>query len=473
MATLAERAPGLIDDEARFRAAHPAYAATEAIDALRAREFARLDAAGQVYLDYTGSSLYPASLVERHAARLRQGVFGNPHSANPTSLASSELIERGRARVLRYFRADPAEYAVVFTANASHALKLVGESYPFGAGDEFLLTFDNHNSVNGIREFDRARGARTRYLPLAPPDLRVDEGLLDAMLHPVPAGRHGLFAFPAQSNFSGVQHPLEWVARARDRGWDVLLDAAAFVPTNRLDLSLVRPDFVALSFYKMFGYPTGVGALLARRPALARLHRPWFAGGTIDVASVQADRHVLSAGSAAFEDGTADFLHIPAVELGLDLLDELGIELVHERVRMLTSWLLAELPSLKHGNGQPLVRLYGPPDEERRGGTLAFNLFDAQGRVIDHALVERRAAERRISLRTGCFCNPGAGEAALGLSREELERCFAEAGGPISYEELRRCVDPHESGAVRISLGLASSFADVHALRAELRGYLA
>jgi molybdenum cofactor sulfurtransferase len=470
--TTAERAGERAEAEERFRAAHPEYAATGAIDALRAREFARLDALGHVYLDYTGSSLYPASLVERHAARLREGVFGNPHSSNPTSLASTEVVERCRSRVLRYFRADPAEYAVAFTANASHALKLVGESYPFEAGDEFLLTFDNHNSVNGIREFDRARGARTRYLPLAPPDLRVDEPLLDEMLHAVPAGRHGLFAFPAQSNFSGVQHPLEWVARARARGWDVLLDAAAFVPSNRLDLSAVQPDFVALSFYKMFGYPTGVGALIARRAALARLHRPWFAGGTINVASVQADRHVLAEGSAGFEDGTPDFLHIPAVELGLDLLDELGVELVHQRVRLLTSWLLAELPSLRHANGEPLVRLYGPPGGDRRGGTLAFNLFDAEGRVVDHALVERRAAESGISLRTGCFCNPGAGEAALGLSREELERCFAEAGGPVTYTDLRRCVDPHESGAVRVSLGLASNFADVHALRAELRRYL-
>ena len=65
-----------------------------------------------------------------------------------------------------------------------------------------------------------------------------------------------------------------------------LLDAAAFVPTSKLDLSEVKPDFVPISFYKMFGYPTGLGALIARREALAKLHRPWFAGGTITVASV-------------------------------------------------------------------------------------------------------------------------------------------------------------------------------------------
>ena len=90
---------------------------------------------------------------------------------------------------------------------------------------------------------------------------------------------------------------------------------------------------MALSFYKMFGYPTGVGALVARKEALAKLHRPWFAGGTINVASVQADRFVLAAAPRAFEDGTLDFTNIPAVELGLDLLESVGIETVHGRVR--------------------------------------------------------------------------------------------------------------------------------------------
>jgi selenocysteine lyase/cysteine desulfurase len=68
-----------------------------------------------------------------------------------------------------------------------------------------------------------------------------------------------LFAYPAQSNFTGVQHSLTWIQEAHDQGSDVLLDAAALVPCHRLDLSLWHPDFVALSFYKMFGYPTGVG----------------------------------------------------------------------------------------------------------------------------------------------------------------------------------------------------------------------
>jgi molybdenum cofactor sulfurtransferase len=440
-----------------------ALRATERLDTLRQEEFSRLDRQGHVYLDYTGGSLYSEGQIRRHVEGLLNGVYGNPHSQNPSSVLSTEAIEATRGRVLDFFRADAEEYALIFTANASQALKLVGESYPFEAGDRFLLTFDNHNSVNGIREYDRLRGAETTYVPLRA-DLRVDELALNRELQRTVSGGHHLFAYPAQSNFSGVQHPLEWIERAHDAGWDVLLDAAAFVPTNRLDLSISKPDFVCLSFYKMFGFPTGVGALIARRDALGELHRPWFAGGTITVASVRADRHVMAPGEAGFEDGTPNFLAIPAVDYGLDLLDEVGLETVHRRVQALTGYLIAELSRLEHASGQRLVRIFGPRDVAARGGTIACNFYDGAGDLIDHHEIERLAAERNLSLRTGCFCNPGAGESALGLSRGELERCFVDYGA-MSVEDFRGCIDPSKgNGAVRISLGLVSNLADADAM---------
>ncbi|HYN20740.1 MAG TPA: aminotransferase class V-fold PLP-dependent enzyme [Thermoanaerobaculia bacterium] len=450
-----------LGSEAEFLALWPEYESTRALDRLRAAELRRLDRLQHVYLDYTGGGLYSESQIRRHAELLLGGVFGNPHSSNPSASATSEQVEACRRRVFSFFRASPEEYEVIFTANASHALKLVGESYPFSAGDQLLLTFDNHNSVNGLREFDRVRGAHTTYIPVIPPEMRVEEQRLDRFFDLARPGGHNLFAYPPQSNFSGVQHPLTWIERAQAKGWDVLLDAAAFVPTNRLDLSHWHPDFVALSFYKMFGYPTGVGALIARKTALAKLHRPWFAGGTIAVASVQADRFTPAPGAAAFEDGTPNYLALPAVEMGLDLLDSVGIETIHQRVRCLTGWLLERLQSMRHGNGVPLFALYGPKTAEMRGGTLALNFRDAQGHLVDHLRVEKRANRWRISLRTGCFCNPGAGELALGLTRDELVPCFRHAKGSMTYEDFRNCIHHEGTGAVRISLGLASNFADV------------
>ena len=284
-----------------FQWRYPAYAGTVVLDDMRARDYSRLDVAGHVYLDYTGGGLYADSQLARHRALLAGAVFGNPHSQNLPSRAMGARVEATRAQILEFFRASPEEYEVIFTANATGALRLVGESYPFGPGSRFLLTFDNHNSVNGIRQFARARGASVRYVPLTA-GLRVPEEALARDLQartPVRrrrlAGQRSgsaaasLFAFPAQSNFSGVQHPLAWIAQAQAAGYDVLLDAAAFAPASQLDLSRWHPDYVSLSFYKIFGYPTGIGALLARTPALARLRRPWYAGGTITFSSVRAE----------------------------------------------------------------------------------------------------------------------------------------------------------------------------------------
>jgi selenocysteine lyase/cysteine desulfurase len=142
---------------------------------------------------------------------------------------------------------------------------------------------------------------------------------------------------------------------------------------NRLDLKAVQPDFVTVSFYKMFGYPTGVGALLIRRHAFAKLRRPWFAGGTVNFASVQGQAHVLAPAEAAFEDGTLNYLSIPAVEIGLRHLQAIGMEIITERVRCLTGWVLDQLLALRHSNGRAMVRIYGPTTTQARGGTVTLN----------------------------------------------------------------------------------------------------
>jgi molybdenum cofactor sulfurtransferase len=448
-----------------FLSASSAYRATAAIDDLRARDYSRLDRAGLVYLDYTGAGLYAESQIRRHQEMLLNGVFGNPHSKSPTSLTSAAHVEAARLAVREFFRASAEEYEVIFTAGASAALKLVGESYPFSSRSTYLLTYDNHNSVNGIREFARAGGARVTYLPVDAAELRMDADIVREELAKPLSGSDNLFAYPAQSNFSGVQHPLGWIEEAHERGWDVVLDAAAFTPTNRLDLSVVKPDFVPLSFYKMFGYPTGMGALVVRRAALAKLVRPWFAGGTITLASVQGEGwHHLAPGATGFEDGTADFLGMPAVEIGIEHLSRVGIDAVHQRVSALAGWLLAQMHEMVHGNGAPMVRIFGPEDTEARGATIAFHLLDPLGRVYDVHKMEALAGDQRISLRTGCFCNPGDGEVAHRITAADMAACFVEPAA-VTFQECQDLIGTATGkmpNTIRVSLGLASNFADVY-----------
>lgn len=437
---------------------------------LRAAEFSRLDAGGHVYFDYTGGGLYGESQIRAHADVLLHQVLGNPHSQNPTSLASTHNVEAARDRILQFFDADPQEYEVIFTLNASGALKLIGESYPWEAGSRYLMTADNHNSVNGIREFAKARGASVEYLPLNR-ELRAEN--LEALLPTVDRSKPHLFAFPAQSNFSGVKHCLDWVELAHQRGYDVLLDAAAYVPTNRLSLREIHPDFLSISFYKMFGFPTGVGALLIRREMLNKLHRPWFGGGTVQFVSAQNQMHLLATAGEGFEDGTVNYLSIAAIPAGLDFLERVGMDNINAHVTELSSLLLGELLKLHHTNGQPLIKLYGPANMHMRGGTLSFNLTTPVGDLVDSDIIEQRANTENISVRTGCFCNPGAAEFAFEYLPDDTYRCFSILDlDQFTVQKFSTCMNDMPIGAVRASVGIATNENDVHRLVGFLNSFV-
>ena len=131
---------------------------------------------------------------------------------------------------------------------------------------------------------------------------------------------------------------------------------------------------------------------------------------------------------------------------------------------------------MKHSTGEPLVRVFGPTTTEARGGAVTVNFFDKDGNAIDHRYIESEANKVNISLRTGCFCNPGAGEIALGLSRVELDVCFTKTKTKnedrLSLDDFRLCFDGKSTGAVRISVGMVTNFNDVQAFLSFARGLL-
>jgi selenocysteine lyase/cysteine desulfurase len=169
--------------------------------------------------------------------------------------------------------------------------------------------------------------------------------------------------------------------------------------------------------------------------------------------------HVTGRG---FEDGTPNYLGIAAAAAGLDFIGEIGIERINAHVMRLTGVLLDGLKALVHTNGAPMVRIYGPPGLERRGGTVAFNVVDAEGELVDFRIVEQRANDASISIRTGFFCNPGAAEFAFDYHDEEAFRCISTmTAESFTLQQFSDCMGDQAVGAVRASLGIASNDADV------------
>lgn len=420
---------------------------------LRKKEFSRIDENNHCYLDYTGGNLYPQSLIKKHFDYLNSEVYGNPHSGNPTSQLSTDKVNEARKKVLNFFNAEE-NYYCVFTSNASAALQIIGECYPFDAQSRFLLTADNHNSVNGIREYCKAKKGTVKYSLLNYEDLHINKQVLEKELNDSDYFSNKLFAFPAQSNVSGVKHDLNWIKIAQENGWDVLLDAAAFVPSSTLDLKEHHPDFVSISFYKIFGYPTGLGCLLVRKNKFNKLKKPWFAGGTVSLVSVQYESYFLANDHERFENGTVDYLGIPAISFGIDFINDIGMQRIKTRIKALANYFKTRVENLKHSNGEPMIKLFGPSVIKHKGGTFILNFRDVNGNIFAFENVEELANKNKISIRTGCFCNPGIDEVNNCLTTDELAKYFT-SHDLGNYHDMIQFLGKMR-GAVRVSLGLAT-----------------
>lgn len=133
----------------------------------------------------------------------------------------------------------------------------------------FAYLLDNHTSVQGMRETVKSKVKCVICVDEALDGNFTQHHLLREGQGDLPTERPSLFVYPAQSNYSGQKYPLQWIhkvhqgqmsfQRSAPGQWFVLLDAASYVCTSHLDLDLYKPDFVTISFYKMFGFPTGIG----------------------------------------------------------------------------------------------------------------------------------------------------------------------------------------------------------------------
>lgn len=442
-------------------------------------EFRRLK--GVHYMDHAAGTLYSEQQMRDVMEDLCSSVYGNPHSLSIVSKQTDNVVDQIRYRVLQHFNTNADEYDIIFTSGATAALKLVAESFNFGCDQKgaFVYKQENHTSILGMREVVAERCSSIKSLSLkvltnlfsphtkrAAVETKCNSGV-----------GNSLFAVSAQCNFSGAKMPLEWVEMVQDgilenatdmkTKWFCLLDATSLISTSPLDLSLVKPDFVTLSFYKIFGYPSGLGALLVKNSSSHLLsERKYFGGGTVLMAmSGQRVHKLRPVLHERFEDGTLPYLSIISIRHGFNTIARLAgsMDQIRQHTFSLARRAHHALKSLCHYNNNPVAILYCDndfEDPETQGPIVNFNLLKSDGSHVGYHKVLVMANSHNIQLRTGCFCNPGACQRHLGHTDKDLQVHFQ--AGHICGDQLD-LINGLPTGSARISFGYMSTEEDVNA----------
>ncbi|KAJ8036017.1 Molybdenum cofactor sulfurase [Holothuria leucospilota] len=458
---------------------------------LRQKEFPQL--ADFIYLDHTGTTLFAKSQLEKFTLDITTNLYGNPHTHSYSSQLTSDVIDHVRSRILHHFNTTPDKHCVIFTSGCTGALKLLAESFPWYPGTSsshprhaasehdqssgesvFCYLQDDHTSAVGMREVAVSRGARSVCLsPLQANTEFSKRPKSFPQCNGVVSGPSHLFIYPGQSNFSGKKYPLDWTSKCKNNyldevlcchgNWFVALDAAALVSTSPLDLSDCDADFISLSFYKLFGFPTGIGALIVKKEAVSLLKKDYFGGGTVAAYSstdpFYAPRKMPH---EWFEDGTLPFLDIIALRHGFDALDSLGggMTAISQHTFTLAKYTFEALSQMQHSNGKPLAQCYCDnefKDIHQQGPIITFNLLRPSGEFIGYAEFQKVASLYNIQLRTGCFCNIGACQYYFGLGNEEIKANFE--AGHVCGDDID-LLNGKPTGSVRISFGYMSLKSD-------------
>lgn len=461
----------------------PEYPDETALHRLRQEETA-LGSAETVYLDYAASPPLLTSTIGAFHKAACATLYANPHSRSPASEATTLSIDTVRHQLLiQLLGLDSvqaaSEWDVIFTSGATAAAKLLAQHFDWRPRDGAFAYLANatHTSVVGIREAALQHGSSVHPTSL--------HGL--CRFSQPSASAPVLFAYPSQCNATGRCFSLQLCRDIKSANPDenyVLVDAAASLATSSLDLSAIpleqQPDFVIWSAYKTYGWPTGLGCLFVKRSSGIRVlkRRGYFGGGTMDSMSVYAPFTSRPPSEAllhrTFEDGTLPFLDIVALNSVMQhhtslFASSLSSDLVGQHARTLTHMAMERMSQIKHGNGQPLCRIYDAsffgeidsPYITVHGTAVAFTLFDSANQPIGHVELDKLAAVNNIHIRTGGLCNIGAVSRAIGLSDEDLLHHATK----LCWDE-QEFLDPDSThrrptGISRISFGALSTLSDV------------
>ncbi|RYQ85529.1 hypothetical protein Ahy_B10g105095 isoform C [Arachis hypogaea] len=419
------------------------------IDQIRATEFNRLQ--DLVYLDHAGATLYSELQMESIFGDLTSKVYGNPHSQSDSSSATLEIVKDARQQVINKF---------------SLSISLTSFRYALGQGAASIAVDIEENEAPGVSGENIA-------MKISPH--QVQRRKVAGLLEGKPDGHvYNLFAFPSECNFSGLRFDLDLVKiikehSSRDLGissvckngqWMVLIDAAKGCATMPPDLSKYPADFVSISFYKLFGYPTGLGALIVRNDSAKLLKKTYFSGGTVAASIADIDFIKRREGiEELFEDGTVSFLSIASVRHGFKILRSLTASAISRHTKSLALYTRKMLLALRHHNGSNVCILYGHQSSMElcyeMGPIVSFNLKRPDGSWYGYREVEKLASLSGIQLRTGCFCNPGACAKYLGLSH--LDLLSNTEAGHVCWDD-HDVINGKPTGAVRVSFGYMSTY---------------
>ena len=345
-----------------------------------------------IYLDSGATSQKPEAVIQAEGDFYRFNNAAVHRGAHQLAEEATDAYEGARSKVANFIGAQAKE--IVFTKSATESINLIayamsnaltGSRFALTSKDRIVVTeMEHHANLIPWQQLASRSGAKLSWFEVLP-DGRLDLNSINSVI----SADTKVVAITHQSNVLGTINPLEAiVARAREVGAVVVLDACQSVPHMPIDVKKLGVDFLVFSGHKALG-PTGIGVLWSNQ--LDDLP-PFLFGGSM-IENVTMESATWAPAPKRFEAGVPNMAQAVGLGTALDYLSAIGMEKVFEHEMQLTKYFLEELQKV------PTLKIVGPLDLENRGSCISFTV----GEIHPHDLGQYLDSQG-IAVRTGHHC---------------------------------------------------------------------
>ncbi|WP_367293953.1 cysteine desulfurase [Lactococcus lactis] len=315
-----------------------------------------------VYLDNAATTQKPLKVLaaikdyyENDNANVHRGVHTLAERA-------TEKYEAAREKVRQFINAKSTK-EVLFTRGTTTSINWVAQfaGQILKTGDEIVISImEHHSNIVPWQEVAKKTGAILMFVYLKDGQLDMDD------LRKKITNQTKFVSIAHVSNVLGTINPVEEITKiAHEHGAYMVVDGAQSTPHMAIDLQKMDVDFFAFSGHKMMG-PTGIGVLYGKEELLNQFEPVEFGGEMIDF--VYESHSTWTELPWKFEAGTPNIAGAIALGAAIDYIQELGIDQIHQHEIELIDYLMPKLQEIEG------LKIYGPKDNVKRGGLIAFNI---------------------------------------------------------------------------------------------------
>lgn len=315
-----------------------------------------------VYLDNAATTQKPLKVLaaikdyyENDNANVHRGVHTLAERA-------TEKYEAAREKVRQFINAKSTK-EVLFTRGTTTSINWVAQfaGQILKTGDEIVISImEHHSNIVPWQEVAKKTGAILKFVYLKDGQLDMDD------LRKKITNQAKFVSIAHVSNVLGTINPVEEITKiAHEHGAYMVVDGAQSTPHMAIDLQKMDVDFFAFSGHKMMG-PTGIGVLYGKEELLNQFEPVEFGGEMIDF--VYESHSTWTELPWKFEAGTPNIAGAIALGAAIDYIQELGIDQIHQHEIELIDYLMPKLQEIEG------LKIYGPKDNVKRGGLIAFNI---------------------------------------------------------------------------------------------------